>query len=316
MKKRMMDVLFMVCVILNSVSWSVASSGEATKKYIDVVIPVAPPHLCVSSIVGESDVIVQGWHDAIAKHKVAIDDGKAIMCDISTRDFTRNPASLYEARAVIWHLFASSVNAGHGFCEGTWVICGKKDVLEKITSFFMSANDPNGLVAAIKNRIIPDKKRRISSHFSEWKAKHYGIDVSDLPLGKKHILFSSPVDISGCQDEQKIYLKIENYGVSTFTDFIFHTKEYIGLEDRRHQYFRKEKLPQSVKKIWLHYAPLIGIKAHDIQQGLKLGICKMKALLATIPAHLSVPEPLHQAIVHYHHQAKGNEVVIDLVTRM
>lgn len=312
MKTNVMNFFY---AVLLSVSCAVADSAAVTQQYLDIVLHRAPAHLSICQIVGPSDAVVKGWHDAIAAHKKIIDDGKAIISDLCLRDFTRNPASLYEARAVIWHLFASSVSYGHGFAEGTWVICGKKEVLEKITSFFMSANDPNGLVAAIKNRIITDKKRRISSHFGEWKAKHYGIDVSDLPLGKKHILFSSPVDLPGCQGEQKIYLKIENYGVSTFTDFIFHTKEYIGLEDRRHQYFRKEKVPHSIKKIWLQYAPLIGIKAHDIQQGLKLGICKMKALLATVPAHLSVAEPLHQAVVHYHHQAKGNEVVIDLVTR-
>lgn len=313
MNQKIIKNLFFIGASL-AVLVATAGDGACSRKYIDIVLPAAPSAI---STVSASDAVVRSWHDAIAANKTFVDNGRAIVRELPMRDLCRQPATLDEARAVIWHLFAHSVATGHGFAEGTWVIYGKKDDIAKMTDFFMSAADPIGFVAVVKNSMVPsmfNKKRRLSSHFKEWKTKHYGIDVKGLPISKKHILFSSPVNIDG-SDEQKIYIKIENYGVSTLSDFIHHTKEYVGLEDRRHQYFRKEKLPDSVKQVWVRYAPLVGIRPSDVLRGLKSGISTMKTLLATVPAHLSIPAPLQQALMPYHQHAKGNEVVVELVSK-
>jgi hypothetical protein len=149
---------------------------------------------------------------------------------------------------VIWFFYVYAALHGNPFDEGTFVITGSKIFITKLRLLLGSQKE------------YP----RISSHFKEYKVQHFGLDIPEdlrdkqmLPCDKATILFAHLSD-------EKLFIKIENYGTQTISDLTAHGKEFVeaqlrkipsarttlGLKSDDDESYRKERVPSSLTSAW------------------------------------------------------------------
>ncbi|MBA3724851.1 MAG: hypothetical protein H0W89_08325, partial [Candidatus Levybacteria bacterium] len=155
----------------------------------------------------------------------------------------------------LWALMAIAKEKGEEFEEGSF-ICKDENGICK---------DENGIckdeTGNLTTFLIALASTRPSSHLKGVaSAQHYGIDVVPtehyfLPEHKRHVLLAS---IYTPELGRRIFIKPENFGVSTSFDALGHAVEYIqslgrkmnpslfGSDDAEN--YRKERVPQDLLK--------------------------------------------------------------------
>lgn len=120
-------------------------------------------------------------------------------------------------RSLNWFYFGLASGKNQHFEEGTFLI----------------ENPGLNVLSFIEN--APGAKTRLSSHFQAYAAhiglpdiakNQKGLDISNLPENKQTLLF-------GKVNENLLFIKPENFGVSTWTDMIHHGLEFFVAQVRK-----------------------------------------------------------------------------------
>lgn len=143
-----------------------------------------------------------------------------------------------------FYLYAGLHNERNIFQEGTFRIIDNVD--DRLTNFFEFILGAEGI------------QKRLSSHFKQCQSYGIDIDTNKCPLppyGKRHLLLGQPAS-------NEIYLKPEKFGVSGFSDGIYHFGDFVitrmskndilrwlfNLESDSAPQNRKEHLPDDLKE--------------------------------------------------------------------
>lgn len=158
-----------------------------------------------------------------------------------------------------FYLYAGLQNERNIFQEGTFRIIDNVD--DRLENFFEFILGAEGI------------QKRLASHFKQCQSYGIDIDTNKCPLpphGKRHLLLGQPAS-------NEVYLKPENFGVSGFTDTVFHFGEFVAAQMRKTKLLRelfnlgsdsdpqnrKEHLPDKIKeqlkkiKKQIHHAHVI-----------------------------------------------------------
>ncbi len=195
------------------------------------------------------------WNKGKALVNLMLTDTKAF-----DQKFILRQLTLDDICNVIWFFYAYAALHGNPFDEGTFVINGSKLFITKVRLLLGSQKE----------------YKRISSHFKEYKVPHFGLDIPAdlrdkqmLPCGKATMLFARLSD-------EKLFIKIENYGTQTLTDLAAHGKEFaeaqlrkipsartaLGLKSDDDESYRKERVPSSLTTAWRAFVNVF-IKKND-----------------------------------------------------
>lgn len=201
---------------------------------------------------------------------------------------------MHQASVIHWFLMSIAKQKGQDFDEGSF-IC--KDPDGKLTQFLTAIATP-----------------RVSSHLKGVAdAQHYGIDMHieyEQYNHKRHLLVAA-ID----QDQlggKRVFIKPENYGVTTWFDLYGHSIEYIESLERKIKggddadNFRKERVPQDLLK---EFSKIIGKQPGIIAEAKKFGVSAMHGFVkgnADYQQFQQKLEELGDVDVRF-----GREIVID-----
>ena len=201
---------------------------------------------------------------------------------------------------VIWFFYAYAALNGNPFDEGTFVITGSEIFITKLRLLLGSQKE----------------YQRISSHFKEFKVPHFGLDIPDALRGKQMLPCDKATMLFARLSKEKLFIKIENYGTQTLTDFAAHGKEFVEAQLRKipsaraaldlksddDASYRKERVPSSLASAWNAFVNVF-IKKNDaymaknyIELGKIGGVQNINHLFAQIPLPQQ-PTPEQQVIV-------------------